>query len=94
MSVYFTAWKGAKISIHEMVGDIYVHRGDTYMHVNVHKGYVWTKDGGATYAIRDWDQFEVLKEVKEKLKGKVCLDFSEYDGLAGGLPYNLHFTVR
>lgn len=86
--------KGTKISISKMVKDIYVPRGYSFMHVNVHKGYVWTKDGGATYAITDWDQFEVLEKVDEKLKGKVRLDFSEYEGMAVGLPYNLHFTIR
>ena len=86
--------KGSKISIHEMVEDIYVPRGYVFMHVNVHKGYVWTKDDGETYAITDWDQFEVLEKVKKKLKGKITLDFSEYENQAVGWPYNLSFTIK
>ena len=86
--------KGAKISIREMVEDIYVPRGYVFMHANVHKGYVWTKDDGETYAITDWDQFEVLEKVKKKLKGKVTLDFSEYENQAVGWPYNLNFTIK
>ena len=86
--------KGSKISIREMVEDIYVPRGYVFMHVNVHKGYVWTKDEGETYAITDWDQFEVLEKVVKKLKRKLTLDFSEYENQAVGLPYNLPFTIK
>ena len=86
--------KGSKISIREMVEDIYVPRGYVFMHANVHKGYVWTKDDGETYAITDWDQFEVLEKVQKKLKGKLTLDFSEYENKAVGWPYNLRFTIR
>ena len=86
--------KGAKISIREMVEDIYVPRGYVFMHVNVHKGYVWTKDDGATYAITDFEQFDVLNKVVEKIKGKVTLDFSEYENQAVGWPYNLRFTIK
>ena len=35
-----------------------------------------------------------LKSLSDMLKGKRKLDFSKYDGMVVGLPYNLHFTIR
>jgi len=52
------------------------------------------KDGGATFAIEDSDQFDVLDQVTKMLDGQRVLDFSQYDGMIVGLPYNLKFTVR
>lgn len=85
---------GDEASIAQLVGAWYSEQGYEFMHIDVNHGYVWTKDGGATFAIEDSEQFDVLDRVTKKLDGQRVLDFSKYDGIVVGLPYNLHFTVR
>lgn len=85
---------GNEASIAQFIGAWYSGQGYEFKHINVNHGYVWTKDGGATFAIEDSDQFDVLDQVTKKLDGQRILDFSKYDDMVVGLPYNLHFTVR
>lgn len=85
---------GDTASIAEIVGAWYQSHGYEWKHLDFDHGYVWTKDGGSTYAITDFDLFEVLDQVRRKLEGVCVLDFSKYDGMVVGLPYNLFFTVR
>lgn len=89
-----TLGEGDEASIAQLVGACYRERGYEFKHIDIYHGYVWTKDGGATFAIEDSDQFDVLDLVTEKLSGQRVLDFSKYEGMVVGLPYNLHFTVR
>ena len=53
-----------------------------------------TKDSGKTYVIASSDLFEVLDCIMKKLEGKRVLDFSEYEDMIVGLPFNLNFTIR
>ena len=85
---------GDTTSIAQIVGAWYQNHGYEWKHLDIDHGYAWTKDGGTTYALMDFDQFEVLDHVIKKLEGVCVLDFSRYDGMDIGLPYNLHFTVR
>lgn len=84
---------GSEASIAQLVGAWYSGQGYEFKHIDVNHGYVWTKDGGATFAIEDSDQFDVLDQVTKMLDGQRVMDFSKYDGMVVGLPYNLHFTV-
>ena len=86
--------EGDEASIAQLVGEWNRGQGYEFKHIDIHHGYVWTKDGGATFAIEDRDQFDILNQVTDMLKGKRKLDFSKYDGMVVGLPYNLHFIVR
>ena len=86
--------EGDEASIAQLVGEWYRGQGYEFKHIDIHHGYVWTKDGGATFALEDSDQFDILNQVTIMLEGKRKLDFSKYDGMVVGLPYNLHFTVR
>jgi hypothetical protein len=85
---------GSKTSISELVGRYYSAQGYEFQYIGTKYGYVWTKDGGETFAIRDADLFSVLDKVTKALKRQRKLDFSEYNDMAVGLPYNLTFTIR
>lgn len=84
----------SKTSIASLVNNILTNRGYSFVYTGPDFGYVWTKDVGATFAITDMDQFEILDVVTKILKGKRELDFSEFEGLCVGMPYNLDFIVR
>ena len=77
-----------------MVTNYYTQRGYQKKHLGIHIGDALTKDGGETYLLKDTDLFEVLEQLSGKLKGKRILDFSAYDNMFVGLPYNLVFVVR
>lgn len=85
---------GEEASIARLVSRWYQSQGYECKNVDARHGWVWTKDGGATFAIEIDDQFDILEQVTDMLKGKRELDFSKYDGMVVGLPYNLLFTVR
>ncbi|MDE5861355.1 MAG: hypothetical protein K2H28_04095 [Ruminococcus sp.] len=85
--------EGTEISISEIVREIYKKQGYKFICLT-HCGYVWTKDNGVTFSIKDFDQFEILNIVEDKLQGQVILDFSKHEGLDEGLPYNLDFIIR
>ena len=85
---------GGEATTAELVGTWYISHGYEFRHVDVDHGYVWTKDGGATYSIEKDDLFDVQERVIRRLKGKRILDFSEHDGLVEGLLYNLSFKIR
>ena len=44
--------------------------------------------------MEDSDLFDILDQMTNMLKDKRKLDFSRYDDMFVGLPYNLDFTVR
>ena len=85
---------GAQHSIAKLVHAYYTSRGYESKHLGIDLGYSYTKDGGETYVIDGMDMFEILDLVTEKLKGQRILDFSEYEEMIVGLPFNLHFIVR
>lgn len=85
--------EGTEISVSDIIRELYKEQGYKFICL-ANYGYVWTKDNGFTFSIKDFDQFEILNIVKNKLKGKITLDFSKHDGLDEGLPYNLDFIVR
>ena len=85
---------GDKETMLRIVDAIYESQGYELQHLGIDIGYAWTKDGGQTYVLDTWDLMEVLHLTGERLKDTVKLDFSEYDNLVVGLPYNLDFTVR
>lgn len=72
---------GGEATIAELAGTWYESRGYEFRHIDIDHGYVWTKDGGATYSIEEDDLFDVQERVIRRLKGKRILDFSEHDGL-------------
>ena len=90
----FAMEDGGEATIAELAGAWYKSCGYEFMHVDIDHGYVWTKDGGATYSIEEDDLFDVQERVIKRLKGKRVLDFSAHDGLVEGLPYNLSFKIR
>ena len=85
---------GSKTSIGRLVNHHYESLGYEPWHLGINLGWGWTKDGGETYVVAGDDLFTVLDLVTEKLEGKRTLDFSEYENMIVGLPYNLDFTVQ
>ena len=85
---------GGEATIAELAGAWYESRGYEFRHIDINYGFVWTKDGGATYSIEEDDLFDVLDRVTNRLKGKCELDFSAHDGMVEGLPYNLLFKIK
>lgn len=86
--------EGSSTSISMVVSQILKSRGYESIYVDLNHGRVWTKDKGVTYAIQDFDKIDVLYEVEKFLKNEIVLDFSEYDGMDVGLPYNIRFIVK
>ena len=85
---------GDEASIARLVSEWYKSQGYECKYVDSRHGWAWTKDGGVTFALEIDDQFDILEQVTDMLKGKRELDFSAYDGMVVGLPYNLRFKVR
>ena len=65
---------GGEATIAELAGTWYESRGYEFRHIDIDHGYVWTKDGGATYSIEEDDLFDVQERVIRRLKGKRILD--------------------
>ncbi|MDE6087178.1 MAG: hypothetical protein K2G25_02200 [Oscillospiraceae bacterium] len=86
--------EGTEVSISQIVAEIYEKQGYEFICRGAGGGYIWTKDGGTTFAIENDDQFEVLNIVKNRLKGQRVLDFSKYYNKYVGLPYNLSFMIK
>ena len=85
---------GSKASIARLVQLHYELLGYVSRHLGINYGYGWTKDSGKTYGIASGDLFEVLDCIMKKMEGKRVLDFSEYEDMIVGLPFNLNFTIR
>ena len=85
---------GTTLSISGLVREIYLSRGYEYIYLGEDEGHAWTKDGGKTFSITDWEQEEVLVRVAQKIKGKRRMDFSAYRRRLAGTPHNLLFVLR
>ena len=85
---------GSKASIARLVQLHYELLGYESRHLGINQGNGWTKDSGKTYGIASGDLFEVLDCIMKKLEGKRVPDFSEYEDMIVGLPFNLNFTIR
>ena len=85
---------GERASINPLVTYHYMKLGYEKKHLGIHIGDALTKDGGETYLLKDMDLFDVMDRLEEKLKGDRILDFSAYEDMVVGLPYNLTFVVR
>lgn len=85
---------GAETSISILIHQYYTAAGYESMHLGPDTGWVWTNDHGKTYALRDMDKMKVLTLVEKQLRSEFKLDFSRYEGLAVGLPYNIQFVIR
>lgn len=85
---------GTEASITDIVNKLYISQGYEFKHVDVHHGYVWTIDGGISFSLKEGDLFDVWDKVTDRLEGQCELDFSKYDNMVVGLPYNLDFTVK
>ena len=84
---------GTKISLREAYETVYSKEGYVWVR-HESKGWVSSNNGGKTYLIEDMDLFEILNEVEIKLKEKNrILDFSEWENMCVGLPYNLQFVI-
>ena len=84
---------GERASINPLVYYHYSLMGYEKKDLGGHIGYALTKDGGKTYLLKDEDLFEVMEQLKQRLKGKRKLDLSAYKGTDVGMPYNLTFVV-
>ena len=85
---------GSRCSIADLVRDSYIPRGYAFVHIGSEMGYVWTRDGGKTFSITDWEQEEVMVRVAKIIKGKRRMDLSSYRGRIAGTPHNLQFVLR
>ena len=86
--------EGEEESFAHIANQYYEVLGYESMHLGIDIGYGWTKDSGTTYVIRSTDLFYVLDEVAKTLSDEIDLDFSKYEGMVVGLPFNLQFTVK
>lgn len=84
---------GSKASIARLVQLHYELLGYESRHLGINHVYGWTKDSGKTYGIASSDLFEVLDCIMKKMEGKRVLDFSEYEDMIVGLPFNLNFII-
>ncbi len=84
----------AEVTTSKIVGEIYLKRGYEYIYGGVSHGWVWSCDGGVTYALDGKDEFDIYYLVVKRLQKEFWLDFSKYTGMHIGLPYNIPFKVR
>lgn len=85
---------GTEISLNEIFTKIYEKEGYQWIRHD-EKGWVSSNDNGVTYLIEEWDLFGILEEVESILiVNKRQLDFSKWDNMCAGLPYNLEFVIR
>lgn len=85
---------GTEISLREAYEEVYKSDGYEWVQ-HPKKGWVSSKDNGLTYLIEDMDLFEILGCVRSKLKErKRILDFSRWNNMCVGVPYNLPFVIR
>lgn len=85
---------GSADSIGHLASEYYRALGYESQHLGIDLGYCWTKDGGKTYAIKEMDLFDVQDQVIQNLEGKRTLDYSHYEDMVVGLPFNLRFIIR
>ena len=85
---------GSADSIGHLASEYFRALGYESRHLGIDLGYCWTKDGGKTYAIKEMDLFEVQDLVIRNLEGKRTLDYSHYEDMVVGLPFNLRFIIR
>ena len=85
---------GTEISLNKIFTQIYAKEGYQWIRHD-EKGWVSSNDNGVSYLIEDWDLFEILEEVESILTfNKRQLDFSKWDNMCVGLPYNVPFVIR
>ena len=87
---------GSRISIAEVVREIYAERGYEYFRLRYPSGevdFLYTRNKGESYAISDFEQFDVLRIVQHKLAEHCYFDFGIPPGKRAGIPYNLPFTI-
>ena len=85
---------GSSDSIGRLASECYRALGYESKHLGIDLGYCWTKDEGKTYAIKEMDLFDVQDQVIRNLEGKRTLDYSHYEDMVVGLPFNLRFIIR
>ena len=85
---------GSADSIGHLASEYFRALGYESKHLGIDLGYCWTKDGGKTYAIKEMDLFDVQDLVIRNLEGKRTLDYSHYEDMVVGLPFNLRFIIR
>lgn len=87
---------GSRISIAEVVREIYAERGYEYYRLRYQSGevdFLYTRNKGESYSISDFEQFEVYRIVRRKLAEHCYFDFGIPPGKRAGIPYNLPFTI-
>ena len=85
---------GSSDSIGRLASECYRALGYESKHLGIDLGYCWTKDGGKTYAIKEMDLFDVQDQVIQNLDGKRTLNYSHYEDMIVGLPFNLRFILE
>ena len=86
--------EGSKDTIGKLVSRVFAAQGYEYRWLDPRNCHGWTKDDGKTCALSEEDLFDVMDKLDASLDGEIILDYSEYDHLIVGLPFNLSFTVR
>lgn len=84
----------AEVATSQIVRAIYLEKGYEYIYADGAHGWVWSRDGGITYAVDGKDEFDIYYLVVKRLQKEFWLDFSKYAGMTLGLPNNIPFLVR
>ena len=84
----------AEVATSQIVREIYLEKGYEYIPVGGEHGWVWSCDGGVTYAVDNKDEFDIFYLVVKRLQKEFWLDFSKYAGMIVELPYSIPFRVR
>ena len=84
----------AEVATSQIMRDIYLEKGYEYVRGDGSNSWVWSRDGGVTYAVDGKDEFDIHYLVVKKLQREFWLDFSKYAGMVAGLPHNSPFKGR
>lgn len=85
---------GGEATIGRILHILLTEKGYENKHLGMSYGYSYTKDDGKTYIIKGFDQVDIQYKVIDILEGEIELDFSKWNNMIVGLPYNLSFVVR
>ena len=85
---------GKEISLSEIYTQIYEKEGYQWIRHDK-KGWVSSNDNGVTYLIENRELCGILIEVERILMvNERWLDFSKWNNIYAGLPYDLAFVIR
>ena len=86
---------GTEMSIRTILEKIYGYLGYQWIYYDERNDWIYSRKSDNACLIAESDLQKVLEEVKKVInRNKIELDFSKWENMYVGLPYNLEFFIR